>query len=278
MYAFGPLPKYKKSGRIIGTHQKIDRVARRHMAGFLSADLAFPSIDNILHFEGSRGPDGIKLKSPGRDEPLHFIDPHHMPDDDTLLVAISHHSANLVAALRAKDEIRAAFEAAWLAHAVADGLTPAHHDPLDEQLKKLKHTDHRQHKVRSKIVMSGAGSRKKFIQNNWKYWGAKGIMTTHTLFEAGVATAAKPLQFKEARPDEAEVRRVEELGFAAFYRQMVSEVDALHMYERFKRGGWTRSLARDTTGELMPRIVRAVTLAWLLAYRAALEPEGRKTS
>ncbi len=269
MYAFGPLPKYKKSGRIIGTHQKIDRVARRHLAVFLDQEYPFPDIGDILHFEGSRGPDGVKLKSPGKDEPSHFIDPKNLHDDDQLLTAIRDHSGNLTKALLQKDMVRAAFEAAWMAHAVADGLTPAHHDPFDEQIKELKHTDDRKHKVHSKVVMSGAGSRKKFLQNNWKYWGAGGIMTTHTLFEAGVATAAKPLQFKDAQPINRDVELLTEHGFISLYKDFIRDIDSLDMYGRYKRSGWTRTLARDTTKELMPTIVKAVTLAWLASYRNA---------
>lgn len=269
MYAFGPLPKYRKSGRVIGTHQKIDRVARRHIAQYVSPKLPFPQIQDILHFEGSRGPDGIKLKSPGKDEPSHFIDPNNIQDDDNLLVAIRGHHHNLTDALMDKDMIRAAFEAAWLAHAVADGLTPAHHDPFDEQMKDLRHEDDRQHKVRGKVVMSGSGSRKKFIKNNWRYWGAGGIMTTHTLFEAGVATAAKPLLFKDARPSDEDIERLRTQGFLATYKTMIHYIDSLDMYGRYKRGGWTRSLARDTTKELMPTIMKAVTLAWYDAYRSA---------
>lgn len=269
MYAFGPLPKYKKSGRIIGTHQKIDRVARRHIAAHIEPELSFPEIDDILHFEGSRGPDGVKLKSPGKDEPSHFIDPKNLHDDDELLMAIREHSRNLTNALIAQDMVRAAFEAAWMAHAVADGLTPAHHDPFDEQMKELKHTDGRKHKVSSKIVMSGSGSRKKFIKNNWKYWGAGGIMTTHTLFEAGIATAAKPLMFKDAQLTTREIEQMAERGFISLYKDFIHEIDSLDMYGRYKQSGWTRSLARETTKELMPTIVKAVTLAWLASYHDA---------
>ena len=64
MYAFGPLPRQKRTGRVIGTHQKIDRVARRHLTRHIPSHAIFPTIQQILHFEGSRGPDGIKLKSP----------------------------------------------------------------------------------------------------------------------------------------------------------------------------------------------------------------------
>lgn len=264
MYAFGPLPRQKRTGRVIGTHQKIDRVARRHISKHV--DERFPAIQDILHFEGSRGPDGVKLKSPGRDEPWHFIDPKRISEDDPLLHQIQDHQRNLTSAIRKRDTTRAAFEAAWLAHAVTDGLTPAHHEPLKEQLEDLKHSDERNERVRSKIIMAGHGSKRQFVRNNWKYWGAKGIMTSHTLFEAGVATTAKPLQFKAAAALSHDIDRLKTHGFAAIYIDMVKQVDSLGMYARFKRDGWTGTLARQTSQQLIPIIVRAVELAWLEAY------------
>ena len=267
MYAFGPIPKQQRSGRVIGTHQKIDRVARRHLAHHIDDKDSFPAIRDILHFEGSRGPDSIKMKSPGRDEPWHFIDPQHIREDDGLLRTISDHTANLTQALKDANGIRAAFEAAWLAHAVTDGLTPAHHEPLDEQVKHLRANDHRKDKFRSRVIMTGGGSRKQFIQNNWKYWGVNGIMTTHTLFEAGVATTAKPLRFNDAGLDVHDIKDLEKRGFRAVYTDLVRRVYAMHMYDQFKRHGWTHDLAIQTSRELLPIIIKAVTLAWYDAYR-----------
>lgn len=270
MYAFGPIPRQKRTGRVIGTHQKIDRVARRHFERHLST-LNFPGIVDILHFEGSRGPDGIKLKSPGRDEPWHFINPEHIESSTPLLVTIRDHQHNLTKALLVGDTLRAAFEAAWVAHAVTDGLTPAHHEPLEEQLEGIKNDDDRKSKVRSKIVMASNGSTRQFVKNNWSYWGAKGIMTTHTLFEAGVATAAKPLSFKVAAATDDEVQALQIRGFEAMYVDMVLAINDLGMYTRFKRDGWTSALARQTTKTLIPTIIHAVELAWLEAYDAAIK-------
>ena len=271
MYAFGPIPKQKRTGRVVGTHQKIDRVARRHLEPYLQPRVNFPVIKDILHFEGSRGPDAIKIKSPGRDEPWHFIDPANIQSDDILLVAIRNHSANLTEALIKNDQVRASFEAAWLAHAVTDGLTPAHHDPLDEQVKDLRPNDHRKDTFRGRVIMTGNGSGKAFVQNNWKYWGAKGIATTHALFEAGVATTAKPLRFNDAAPAKADVDELQRRGFESLYIDSIGQVAALDMYENFKRLGWTHELARQTSQELLPVIIRAVTLAWHEAYLKALE-------
>ena len=81
-------------------------------------------------------PDGIKRKSPGVDEPWHFIDPSD-PSDTALVEMIMDHYANLVQALKKRNNVRAAFEAAWMAHAITDGLTPAHHYPLGEKIEEL---------------------------------------------------------------------------------------------------------------------------------------------
>jgi len=270
MYAFGPLPKYKQSGRVIGTHQKIDRVALRRLSPFIDGRLAFPSIRDILHFEGSRGPDGIKMKSPGKDEPWHFIDPDDIQRDGPLFTAIRDHQHNLTAALKEADMMRAAFEAAWLAHAVTDGLTPAHHEPLDEQVSSLRHTDERSSQFRSRVVMKGDSSRQ-FIKNNWTYWGAKGIMTTHTLFEAGVASAVKPLPFHVAEPTTQDLEQISTGGFEAYYIESIKRVADLDMYTQFKKTGWSRSLAQQTTQDLMPIIIKAVTLAWYECYEKAMQ-------
>ena len=69
MYSTVGLLKYAKGsgGKLVGTHQKLDKAARRTLANFLKRGAFFPSSKEILHFEGSRGPDGLKRKSPGMD-------------------------------------------------------------------------------------------------------------------------------------------------------------------------------------------------------------------
>lgn len=258
MYAFGPLPKQKRTGRVIGTHQKIDRVARRHLAKVVD-DEGFPAIREILHFEGMRGPDGAKMKSAGRDEPWHFIDPHNPHEDRRLLDALANHRANLIAALSENNPERAAFEAAWLAHAIVDGLTPAHHFA---DLEQIRADDRRPASFKTKVLMSGSGSSKDFIRNNWKYWGARGVMTSHTLFEAGVATSSKPLNFAQAVIHDEDFAHLKKRGYEVIYLEFLDEISHLDMYDRFKKTGWTRTLARQTANELVPTMIRAVTLAW----------------
>ena len=96
---------------MLGAHQKIDRVARRNLKQVLPVDTSFPCIADILHFEGMNGPDGIKRKSPSRDEPWHYVDPSNH-QDDALLGMIKDHHHNLMVALKTKDDMRAAVEAA----------------------------------------------------------------------------------------------------------------------------------------------------------------------
>ena len=83
-----------KSGRVIGVHQKIDRIARRNFRMLPGVGSGFPSIKEILHFEGNNGPDGIKRKSPSVDEPWHYVDPTR-PDDTELMTMILDHHHNL---------------------------------------------------------------------------------------------------------------------------------------------------------------------------------------
>ena len=270
MYSFGPLPKVGKSGRIIGAHQKIDRVARRHLISLLPVSNAFPDSKTILHFEGIRGPDGAKLKSPGIDEPWHFINPQNA-ERSPLLVDIENHRANLTVALKKNDTVRAGFEAAWLAHAITDGLTPAHHQAHEEEIfRAVRDAVGSNRNVRSRVVMSGDGTAKDFVRSNWSHWGAGGTMSTHTMFEGGVATTIKGLRFASAKPTGNDIIRIKREGLQAYFLESLRHVDHLHMYESFQKKGWTSTLARQTNEELMPVIIRTVTLAW---YYAAWKSE-----
>ena len=273
MYSFGPLPKVGKSGRIVGAHQKIDRVARRHFEAYVkkgSTFLGFPDIKLILKFEGINGPDGVKLKSPGVDEPWHFINPKD-PSDTALIEDIRNHYSNLVVALTKKDTVRSAFEAAWLAHAVVDGLTPAHHEPEEETVTALRAKTESKRTVRSRLIVSGDGSKRQFVKNNWEHWGAGGVMTTHTMFEAGVASTIKTLKFENARPSGNDLIQVRKDGFEKLFSEALSRVVSLDLYTRYKKRGWTRSMASSVRRELMPLIIKTVTLVWYAAYDQALK-------
>lgn len=253
---------HSKSGGIVGVHQRIDRIARRSIKRY--ADTAkFPMISEILHFEGNNGPDGIKRKRPGVDEPWHFIDPDD-PGDTGLLDMIDDHLHNLTIALSGRNRERASFEAAWLAHAIADGLTPAHHYPLEEKLAELRGEGlETRTSKKDKILMPGE-TRRHQIRNNWEYWGAKGVMTSHIGFEMGVASAVASRPFGSiALPENWQEQLVRPLR--GIFLDSLHHVADMHLYDTYRKRGWTTRLARDTRGFLIPEIVHVIMLAWLQA-------------
>ena len=258
----------RRSGDFIGVHQKIDRIARRNLKTFPGVGPGFPGIEDILHFEGNNGPDGIKRKSPSVDEPWHYIDPTN-PDDRELITMIWDHHYNLVEALRARNQQRAAFEAAWLAHAITDGLTPAHHYPLSDKIEELwgKPKEERL-SIREKNVIIGV-NRRDTISKNWEYWGAKGVFLTHGLFELGVATSIKTTRFPNLEPSLKWLKQADEKGLEQVFLDAMHEIFALNMYETFWKYGWSAKLARQTRQVLIPRICDVVSYAWYTAYREA---------
>lgn len=253
------------SGRVLGAHQKIDRVARRKLDRMLPDDRMFPPIRKILHFEGKNGPDAIKRKSPAKDEPWHYFNPFD-DGDSKLLEIITDHYEKLVNELKAGNAERCAFESAWLAHALVDGLTPAHHYPYEEKLKELRGGEgiETRTSIKAKWILPGETRTEQF-KNNWKMWGAKGLMMTHGLFEMGIATIIAPLTFGEVKLDAHEVRRIQQEGIQNWFRQVAREIAVLDMYENYYLKGWTPKLAWQVRHRLGPTLVVTVAAAWYSA-------------
>lgn len=258
---------------MMGAHQRIDRIARRHLKKVLPTKAYFPPVRDILKFEGRDGPDGIKRKSPGKDEPWHFIDPTNH-SDTKLLDMIDDHMVNLERALSKRDTTRASFEAAWLAHAIVDGLTPPHHYPYEMKLEELRGGEgiHTRDSLKRKMVLPGHTKRHQ-LKNNWEFWGAKGLMTTHAFFEFGFATTLSSLKLDTAIPSKEELIRVKQNGIRPIFVEHMHHIYAMKMYDTFHKKGWNRALARQTRLELAPAIVKVVTLAW---YEASLRAEKRR--
>ena len=260
MYSGTTFTRY--SGRVIGAHQKIDKVARRHLARLLPKDSLFPKSGKILYFEGKHGPDAIKRKSPAKDEPWHYYSPFD-DDDSQLIELINGHYEQLVREIKKGNDERIAFEAAWLAHALVDGLTPAHHYPYEEKLSELRSGEgiETRTSVKSKLVMPGETRREK-VKNNWKMWGPKGLFTTHGLFEMGIATIIAPLKFGEAIPKEEDLEVMSKIGPVEWFKRAAREIAVLDMYDRYYQKGWTPKLAWQVRHKLGPIIVQTVTLTW----------------
>lgn len=258
----------------MGVHQRIDRVARRHIESFIPDGVSFPASKQILHFEGLNGPDGIKRKSPAKDEPWHFI--NTQDSTDTALVdIILEHVENMAQAIREHNVERTAFEAAWMAHAISDGLTPAHHYPLEEKLVELRggKSIETRTTARKKLILPGI-TRVEQLRNNWEYWGVKGVMTTHLGFELGVAAAISGSRLQTYRLTAEDIDRLKEHGFKQEFMNVLHKVDTMQMYQEYGKKGWTANLAKETRRELIPLIIRTVALGWYQAILASSKTQS----
>lgn len=253
------------SGNLVGVHQRIDRVAKKQLVHHIGRHSFFPTIKTILHFEGKNGPDGIKSKSPSVDEPWHFISPE-AASDDPLVTVIEDHLYNLTVALRKKDEIRAGFEAAWLSHAIVDGLTPAHHVPLAEKIEELwGKAHHERNSTRDKIIIKGNG-RRDSIAKNWEYWGTKGVFSAHLFYELGIASSLTVASYNDIGIKDEDLERMKNEGYIPYFLESIKEIDAMNTYQEFVKTGWSVHLGSVTRKKLIPLIMKNVCLAWYAAH------------
>lgn len=253
---------------IFHAHQKLDKVARRHLEVLLP-DLFFPSTKQILHFEAGHGPDGAKLKRQKTGEqPWHFVDPYDETDTE-IYKEIEYHYEGLTAALKKQDDVRAAFEAAWLAHALVDGLTPAHHYPYEQMLEELRGESRNTRRglagrlyVRGETVSSS-------VMKSLKLVGPKGLLTSHAMFEAGAYSLIAPLKLKKALPTQLEIKEIIDNGVVAVFKRLAAEIADMAIYDRFCLVGWKQTISQDVRREMAPRMVKMITLAWYAASREA---------
>jgi len=256
---------------VFHAHQKIDKVAYRHLKSLLPEESFFPELKQIIYFDGPNGPDSTKLKRQFNvEQPWHFIRPHD-ETDTRLIEQIESHYSELVSSLKKEDEVRSAFEAAWLAHAIVDGLTPAHHYPYEEELEQImgKNIQDRRGLIGRAFVKGETMSQS--VARSLKLIGPKGLVTTHALFEGGAYALIAPLKLDNAKPSKKDVEAIKEQGLSNYFKQAVNEVATFNLFERFYETGWTRSISLDVKNELAPRMVKTVCLAWYAAHTAATE-------
>jgi hypothetical protein len=274
---------------VLRAHQKIDKVAYRHLSDLTDCSKYF-TFREVVHFEGRRGPDSPKLKKGGGQPPWHFYDPDGK-NEEYLRVIKANYDA-LVKEIKLGDSKRSGFEAAWLAHALVDGLTPAHHYPYEEKLREIRSEDKStstnptshaivrgdnfRDTVRKTSQLKG-GNFRDSLRKGSQLIGPKGLLTTHTTFEAGAATIILPLLLMRATLSEEVLSRAKDFNsLAGSFKSYVSEIDALHMHDRFYKKGWTPALALDVRREIAPRMVKIVTLAWYCALKEANKLSSEK--
>lgn len=273
MYAGFITPK--RSSRHVGIHQRFDTAAYRMIRPYLPAG-GFPALGNILHFEGYNGPDGLKSKAGLKYKTIHDHAPSHLydPATDTGEVPqhIQTHYNGLVRALVAGDQVRAAFESAWLAHYVCDGLTPAHHWPLEEKITEVVERAH------GSVAAGDVPRLTAAVKKNWAIWGPKGHLSTHIInFEIGIALA---LIVMPIRPvfSEDELSRARKLGPVEYFKAESRKIAALDLYDRFYKSGWTNDIASVVRGTLAPVTARAIGTVWLLALLEAAQMQATARS
>jgi hypothetical protein len=239
----------------LGIHQRFDIAAYRMIERFLQPG-TFPDSKDIVHFEGYNGPDGLKIKSPGVNEPSHLYDP--ATDSGEVPMHIANHYAALVECLKESDMVRAAFEASWMAHYIGDGLTPAHHWPLEDKIAEA---------AALVPVTLKRGDTSKFaavVKKHWAIWGAKGHMTTHLNFEMGIAFALLIFPMRSAFNDE-EFARARQLGPVEYFKDQARDIATLDLYDKFYKDGWTAEIATAVKNRIAPQTSRTIGMIWLLA-------------
>jgi len=225
----------------VGTHQKFDKTAYRLILPIIEVD-KFPTKTMILRFEGMGGPDGLKIKS-RQYRADHLWDP--INKIGSLPVWIEVHFANLATALREGDLVKASFEAGFMAHYLTDSLTPAHHTSM--KLMAAEYDD------ASKM------------RRGWLYFGRKGLMTSHVMFEGGVSTSIAMNRLR-VKFDQDLYEKILKIGIKKVVEEESLRIAKLDLYDQFIKKGWSASLAKTVKTVVVKRIPQLIAAAWLAAY------------
>jgi len=226
----------------VGTHQKFDRAAYSLLQKKLEPN-KFPSKAQIINFEGSGGPDGLKFK--GNYTTDHMWDPVNKIGQLPTWIEI--HYQNLVKALKEDDIVKASFEAGFMAHYLTDSLTPAHH---------LSH----------KFILEEYEGKK--YRKRWKIYGHKGILSSHVAFETGISSAIFFTPIKVSFDDKLH-KRIRKDGIKKVVMQESLAISKHNIYEQFLQKGWSAKLAKTIKATVVKRIPQLISAAWLSAYEEA---------
>lgn len=227
----------------IGTHQKFDKTAYRILLPYIDSN-NFPTKNLILKFEGMGGPDGLKFK--GKYKSDHLWDP--INQIGFLPVWIEVHYKNLVIALKDGDTVKASFEAGFMAHYLTDSLTPAHH-------------------VSNKLIAAEYANSSK-ARLGWLYFGRKGLMSSHVMFESGVSTTVALNRLRIVF-DQDLYNRIQKVGIKSVVEEESLRIAKLDLYDKFLKNGWSASLAKTVKTMVVKRIPQLIAAAWLAAYAEA---------
>ncbi len=120
----------------------------------------------------------------------------------------------------------------------------------------------------SSYVIKGE-TKRQTVSKNWQFWGAKGLFVSHFTFEWGVASLAKPLNFKDSNLSSAQIKHAKNVGLMEYIKENALELHSLNMYDRFLARGWSVKLSHDVRKKLCPIIIQTIAMAWILAIDGA---------
>ncbi len=238
----------------VGVHQRLDRQAYQLITYYnlSNKDLTgkFPALKKILHFEGINGPDGLKVKS--KNDVSHLWDPiskvGHLP------TWIEIHHQQLILALQKEDHTEAAFQSAWMAHYLADGMTPAHHIDFN--------------KIEEKMLTSKQANLLNKMRKKWLYYGYKGLLSSHLIFEFGIgfyliASRTKP------KFDADLLQQIKKQGLKRVFEIETSKVGELDLYNNFLTEGWNGKILTELRNSVLIRIPQLISASWQSAIEEA---------
>lgn len=221
--------------RKVGVHQRLDQAAYSVLAQEHELkDL--PSLNSILFFEGYNGPDGLKIK--GKHDTNHLWEP--IEEIGQLKKFVKVNFDNLVQALRDNDSDKAAFEMAWLAHFLTDGLTPAHH--IDD------------------LYMPKA--RKVSVLNMWEF--LKSIPRQHVIFES-LTGGVLWLRKIDRKGNGLIAGDIKKEGIESIFVRESKKIAKLNIYNKFLEKGWSLDVANMILKKTVPAIVILIASAWVAA-------------
>lgn len=162
-----------------------------------------------------------------------------------------------------------------MAHAITDALTPAHQYPMTDKIIEISgKSPSERDKIIKKMFLSGDNWRERIL-NNWEYIGPKGVMSSHMLYEMGVATMISSMAAKKfaLMPTNEEIQIVLDGNFMKLFENKIKWVFNQEYYKRYMEKGWTTRLAQETKYILLPEISKMVALGWFEGIRLAYEKE-----
>ena len=115
--------------------------------------------------------------------------------------------------------------------------------------------------IKEKNIIKGH-NRRDTVSKNWQYWGKNGVFMNHFMYEFGVAAAIVRDNFGPITISDDDITALKKDGYAATFKDLMSQVVQLGTYERYSSEGWSRQLANTIRTDLVPLIVRGVVLGW----------------